>query len=257
MGKWFVQYGWFRQTSLLFYIGLPLTLAAAYGGHLRARSKNALAVALGLLIAGPLGIFFYNLLPANGPRYLFEFLLPNHPRAFPLNPLPMALAMRFQPDAMPIPGFCNAIPSLHMAWALLAWWYSKGLGLGVRLFTLTFVVFTFAATLGTGEHYFVDLVVAVPFALMVEAGVQYSISFRDPRRLYAFLGGLMMTLVWIALLSFCYRLWWISPAVPWACVAATLAVSMFLHRRLQKTPETVRIGYAPDGATASLAAVEG
>jgi hypothetical protein len=209
------------------------------------------------LIAGPLGIFFYNLLPANGPRYLFDFLLPRHPGAFPLNPLPMSLAMRFQPDAMPVPGFCNAIPSLHMAWALLAWWYSRRLGLGVRLFTLVFMVFTFFATLGTGEHYFVDLVVAVPFALMVEAGVEYSIPLREPRRLHALLGGLLMTLVWMALLSFCYRLWWISPAVGWACVAVTLAASTFLHRKLRQTPEPVQVGFAPDSPAIALAAVEG
>jgi hypothetical protein len=250
IGKWFLQFGWLRQTCLLFYIALPLTLAAAVAGHLRARSSRVYSVMLGLLILGPLGIFFYNLLPANGPRYLFEFLLPNHPRAFPLNPLPMSLAIRFEPDAMPIPGFRNAIPSLHMAWALMAWWYSRSLGLGTRLFTLVFVAFTFLATLGTGEHYFIDLVVAVPFALMVEAAVEYKIPLRDPRRLHALLGGLMITLVWMALLSFCYRLWWISPAVPWACILATLATSFYLQRKLTPPVEPARVLVAANGTLA-------
>jgi membrane-associated phospholipid phosphatase len=59
----------------------------------------------------------------------------------------------------------NAVPSLHSAWALLIWWslrYSKN---WMRGLATVFLALTLLATLGLGEHYPIDLVVALPFAV--------------------------------------------------------------------------------------------
>jgi hypothetical protein len=55
-----------------------------------------------------------------------------------------------------------------------------------RSIALAFLVFTVLATLGTGEHYFVDLMVAFPFALMIQAICAYDLRWNDPRRVQAF-----------------------------------------------------------------------
>lgn len=65
----------------------------------------------------------------------------------------------------------NAVPSGHLAWALLLWWNSRPLMLGVRIAAGLFLLGTAVATLATGEHYLVDLVVAIPFAVAVDAAI--------------------------------------------------------------------------------------
>jgi hypothetical protein len=95
-----------------------------------------------------------------------------------------------------------------------------------------FVVFTLMATLGTGEHYFIDLVVAFPFSLMVQALCSYHLPLRAGERRTAFFFGLFVTLTWISLLSYATRLFWISPLVPWVMIAATVWPSLVMWQRL-------------------------
>jgi PAP2 superfamily len=56
----------------------------------------------------------------------------------------------------------NAIPSLHSAWALLIWWSTRYCRAWTRLVATVFLALTPLATLGLGEHYLIDLVVALP-----------------------------------------------------------------------------------------------
>jgi hypothetical protein len=144
----------------------------------------------------------------------------------------MADLPRLHLEAVPIPGARNAIPSLHLAWTLLAWWYSKGLSWVERLVALVFLVLTVFATLGTGEHWFVDLVVAFPFALMIQAACAYRVSWREPTRITAFLLGLGGTLAWLNALRYGTKLFWTSPIVPWALVAATIALVILRQEKL-------------------------
>jgi hypothetical protein len=81
----------------------------------------------------------------------------------------MAQAAHLLREPIAVQGVQNAIPSLHMAWVLLAWWYSRGLSVWERGIAMMFVVFTAFATLGTGEHYFIDQVVVYPFGVMMQS----------------------------------------------------------------------------------------
>ena len=60
----------------------------------------------------------------------------------------------------------NCVPSMHMVWVLLLWYYSPK---WLRPIALTVVAITALATLGLGEHYVIDLAVAAPFALGVHS----------------------------------------------------------------------------------------
>jgi hypothetical protein len=135
-------------------------------------------------------------------------------------------------ETIPVKGARNAIPSLHMAWVLLVWWNSKGLPRWIRAIALAFVIFTVLATLGTGEHYFVDLVVAFPFALMVQALCLYTLPFRHGARGAAFIFGTFASLAWMALVSFAVPFFWVSPIISWTLVIATIVISSWLLQRL-------------------------
>src|SRR5580693_8129871 len=225
MGQVFWKWLWLRFVCLVIYIALPLPLALVYAAQLRRKKESALAVMLAFLVTGPVGVLFYNMLPACGPVHVFC-------AAFPFHPLATADAMRMNVVPVLLKGARNAIPSLHMTWVLLVWWNSRGLPRWVRGIALVFLVLTAMATLGIGEHYFIDLVVAFPFSLMVQALCSYSLPFRGGERRTAFLFGTFVTLIWLALLSYATPLFWISPLIPWAMIVATVSSSVFLWRRL-------------------------
>ena len=227
MGQIFWMWPWLRFACLVIYIALPLPLALVYAAHLRGKKENALAVMLAFLVTGPVGVLFYNMLPACGPVHVFG-------AAFPLHPLATTDAMHMIVVPIVLKGARNAIPSLHMTWVLLVWWNSRGLRRWVRAIALVFLGLTAMATLGTGEHYFIDLVVAFPFSLMVQALCSYSLPFRSGERRTAFLFGTFVTLIWLALLSFSVSIFWSSPVVPWAMIVATVAPSIFLWHRLMQ-----------------------
>jgi hypothetical protein len=230
-GQFFSRFLWVRFAALLFYIALPLPLALVYAAHLRLRNKSAFAVMLAFLVTGPLGVLFYNMVPATGPVHIFG-------QGFPWRPLSTLQAMHLVLAPIQVTGARNAIPSLHMAWVLLAWWNSRGMAAWIRGIAAAFVLFTILATLGTGEHYFVDLVVAFPFALMVQALCFYPLPLSNGARRAAFLFGTFASLGWMALLSFATPLFWISPLIPWAMVAVTISVSIWLMHRLQNAEST-------------------
>jgi len=225
VGQFLWKFLWVRAAALAIYIALPLPLALVYASQLRRHKEKALTVMLAFLATGPIGVFFYNMLPACGPVHLFG-------AAFPMHPLSTVQAMSLNIVPVLIDGARNAIPSLHMTWVLLVWWNSRGLARWVRTIAAVFVAFTVLATLGTGEHYFIDLVVAFPFSLMVQALCSYTMPFREGERRSAFLFGTLATLVWLALLSFAIKAFWVSPLVPWVMVVTTVASSVYFWQRL-------------------------
>jgi len=246
MGQLFWTWLWVRFVCLVIYIALPLPLALVYAAQLRQRKEKAFAVMLAFLVTGPVGVLFYNMLPACGPAHIFG-------AAFPFHPPSITDVMHMNVVPVLLKGARNAIPSLHMAWVLLVWWNSRGLARWVRAIAMVFVVLTVMATLGTGEHYFIDLVVAFPFSLMVQALCQYSLPFRSGARRDAFLFGTFVTLIWLALLSFTSSIFWSSPLVPWTMIVATVAPSIIFWNRLLRAGDLqkpVRSHSAAAGATA-------
>jgi hypothetical protein len=220
MGQACQRWVWLNAPAMLFYMGLFVPIAVVYAGLLtrdRRRSVDALA---SFVLTAPIGVFFYRLFPALGPAHVF---LGN----FPWHPLTYAAASRLFVEPIAVQGLKNAMPSLHMTWALLAFWWSRELPWRDRLLAALFVVFTIVATLGLGEHYLIDLVVAYPFALMIYYLCCFSLPWKDPRRLCACFGGLLATLGWFVALRHGTRLFWISPIIPWVACILTVGLTIF------------------------------
>ncbi|HWU83740.1 MAG TPA: phosphatase PAP2 family protein, partial [Rhodocyclaceae bacterium] len=138
------------------YCALPLAVGTVHAQQCRYLPKAA--AMHGFVGAGVLGSALYLAYPAAGPRYLFG-------SAFPLQ-LPPLAAIPAVPAPI-APAFLNAMPSLHMTWALLLYFGSRTLPPPLRLASTGFAVLTALATLGMGEHYLVDLALAFPLALLV------------------------------------------------------------------------------------------
>jgi hypothetical protein len=105
-----------------------------------------------LLLLGPFfGYSLYYVVPACGPKYAFP-LFPHEHLAVPLG-------------SMEIWAPPNSMPSVHFSLALFCYWLCRRWPI-MRILSACYVVAMGAATLALGEHYAVDLVVAVPFAAL-------------------------------------------------------------------------------------------
>ncbi len=140
---------WDRRALLAVYELLTAAMIAWFGIHLVIRDGEPRKLFYSYLITFTVGGFLYGVVPAMGPRYAFGAAFPmGHPNVAPV------LAR--------LDGYPNAMPSLHVATALLLVLFS-GRKRWLLSIAVLFLAGTVAATLAL-EHYVVDLVVAVPFA---------------------------------------------------------------------------------------------
>jgi hypothetical protein len=246
MGQAYELWPWFKAAGTAFYIGLPMVIALVYAGQLLRDRARALSATIAFLITGPLGVVFYNLLPAVGPIHIFL-------GQFPWRPIPADQAMRLVVEPIPVAGLRNCMPSLHMTWVLLAWWYSKGLSVWERGIAMAFVVFTIFSTMGTGEHYSIDLVVAFPFAVFLQGLCALGLRWNDRARITAVVYGLLLTLGWIAALRLALRVFWVSPILPWICCILTIASAVFVHRQLEAASHGGKIDEAVAASNVAVA----
>jgi hypothetical protein len=144
--------------------GLWVLLATAYGlliqamlltfainvwlrGH-REGTRVLVAFLLNLFAALPL----YWLFPVSGPFYAFA--------SFP------NLPARVAPHLIVLTAAPNGVPSVHMSTALLVFWFLRRWQLG-RVIGIVFLALTVLATLGGGENYLFDLLMAVPYTAAI------------------------------------------------------------------------------------------
>ena len=206
-----------RVACVLAYLFLPLVMALVYAVSQPIKAERASWDLISLLmLAGMGGWVLYNVVPATGPRYVFG-------ASFPYHGLPYHLLPKLLLEKVPVPGTAprNAIPSLHMTWALLLYWNTKGMSRILRASLGIYLALTVVSTLGTGEHYFVDLLAAVPFALLVQALVSPGRHLPLSRRVLVSSYGLGLTLGWLLLARYGIKLMLTSPLVPWGISAVT------------------------------------
>jgi hypothetical protein len=133
-------------------------------------------------------------------------------------------------EPVAIPGLRNTMPSLHAAWIYLVFWYARSLSRVEKIVAGVLVFFTLCATLGIGEHYIIDLVVAVPYTVFIIALVNLIVSRGRSVFLVPLSVGLLSTLAWFAALRFAPGFFWLSPLIPWlACFITLLGSSYYLH----------------------------
>jgi hypothetical protein len=238
LGGWMQRYPWFGWPVLVLYLSILLPITLAFVVDMKKGVNGPYYMLELFFTASFLGYLFYNLFPAAGPVYVFA--------SFPTVPLTFAQMSHLAVESIPLnPNVMrNALPSLHMTWALLIWWNMKVLSRVGYWIAFAYVLFTVCGTLGTGEHYAVDLVVAFPFALMIQAMSEKAIPLRSPLRSSGILGGLFGVLGWIGLLRYANHLFWISPIVPWLLIGITIATSLVVLFRLLAAAQTARSFFA-------------
>jgi hypothetical protein len=159
-GRMFARWPLVALICAMVYRMLPVTMAYVFVRlpcrSIRLRSTYIAATAS----AGKVGYLAYRLCPAAGPAYAFPTLFPAE--------TPVIAAGWVHPVDMPS-SLLNAFPSLHTTWALLVLAWSQRLKMGARLLAGVLVSLTLLATLGLGEHYLIDVAVAVPFAVAAES----------------------------------------------------------------------------------------
>jgi hypothetical protein len=100
------------------------------------------------------------------------------------------------------------------------------------------------ATLGSGQHYLVDLVVSLPFALAVQSVASYALPSKS-RRIAAMVYGLGFTMAWLLLVRFGVSWALESPVIPWTLIIATTSITVWLESWMSKRNSTSRIYRSP------------
>jgi hypothetical protein len=179
-----------RVSSSLVYGFLPVAVAAVAGFEARAGAPRDAGVLPIFLVAALLGYVCYALVPTIGPRAFFG-------EAFPvLNASGTILETRPTVD-FDATHFRNAVPSLHVTWAALALLACRGRSVLACGLMAVFLGFTILATLGLGEHYLIDLIVAAPFLLVVRAATSVRVSPTSPERLGGLAVGAALLALWL------------------------------------------------------------
>ncbi len=214
---------WIIYQSLVPAVALFVVLQRTGNGFVQGKLLSR------FLIAAALGYGLYALMPGIGPMMTFIDVFPyGLPEAGGVVPGDFA-----EFDGAPR----NAMPSLHTAWALLAFFAAWPMGPWLRLLGGVFLVGTLGATLALGEHYLVDLIVAVPFVVVVEAiaANPFAPQHRGPK-LQGLVGGVVMIAIWLVAIRFGAVFLQGLPVVPWLMTAATLGISLRLLSPLLEAP---------------------
>jgi hypothetical protein len=245
MARLFVALPGLKTLAMAAY-ALPqpaIVIVAAF--YWKRPSTNGISIIQTFMIASTIGFVCYDITPAIGPINYFPNGLPMHASMAYLSHLPL---FDFDPHHPR-----NAMPSMHITWAILVFLYSRGFSSAGRVLAGLFAFLTFCATLGLGEHYLIDLLVALTVVLFVRSLCAFQLSWTDPDRLRGMLMGMAMLALWIGLIR-----WGPVMSGPFIVALALLTstVSVFLEHKLARaeTKRRLGLGVAAEAAPASARA---
>ena len=152
LGQLVWAHSWSKILVSTSYGLLPTAVLATFAAYLWLRPQHEIrslvkAFVLNLFIA----VIFYVLIPVCGPAFAFPH--------FPELPQGTITLHAMAIDAAP-----NGIPSVHMSTAILVAWFLRRWRWGLIVGGL-FSALTVIATLGSGQHYLLDLFCAVPYSI--------------------------------------------------------------------------------------------
>ena len=208
---------------------LPAMMLAGYGWALYS-SPEANACLLSYLFSA-VSAWLYWIVPAAGPVFVLGATL--------ASPHPTPAVSLIQ-----VPFASNCIPSMHLSTAICAWYFSRKHELGRRI-SLAYIFITVFATLALGEHYIIDLVVALPFVVfLVAAAIE---------KYWEAITALAVTLAWLLAIRFKIYLLLDHGAITWILLGATALVSVWVIGKLpaSQTPNSQAV--AADGNSAQPA----
>ena len=219
-GQFLAAKPWLLQACSLVYESLPLAVSLLYA-YQRSGAKRLSIRVLPAFIGGGAAVYLlYNLLPACGPYYAFGKAFPNHlPPLVGLHLITLGAGAR------------NAIPSMHLACVLLIFWNARPFPIVIRAAAALYLVLTMLACVGFGEHYMVDLVAAVPYALVLQSFCAPPGLRSRPEWKHSLVTGLLLSFAWILLVRFGAPLFG-STVFAWALSLATLSICGAARRQM-------------------------
>lgn len=154
IGRFLAYHSWLKILCNIAYSILPCAVLIVFGLYLWRRSEaETLTVLRTFLLNLFLAVPIYLLAPACGPAFAFP--------GFPFSPPDHLIAHPIELFAAP-----NCIPSVHMSTTLLIAWFLRRWRGGILL-SAAYLVLIVMATLGSGQHYLFDLIVAFPYTAVI------------------------------------------------------------------------------------------
>jgi hypothetical protein len=231
-----------RWLCKLVYSALPFAMGVLCAYQYRGAGGPNIIVLF--VAATAVGFALYFVFPIAGPPTLLGDAYPRDLASLTtLPPEPLALVQDGHPR--------NGMPSLHAAWAYLLWFNARHLPALPRRAFAAFAIFTLLAAVGLRDagHWMIDLVVALPLAVAVQAACSAMIPWRVPERRIALAAGIMMVAIWLIALRYGVTAVFAIPGLSWLAISITVAVSLVLERRLTgilyRAPPTVAALAAP------------
>jgi hypothetical protein len=251
LGRFLNANPWLFPAVKVSYEGIVLAMAALYAGFITRREKPLWELIELLFAPAMVGYLFFSVFPVCGPHYAFAVDFPN---AY----LPYSMLHRLALESIPVlPAFPrNAVPSLHLTWALLIWLNTRGLPRWARAAAAALALATVFDTLATGEHYLFDLIVSLPFTLWMQACMVRTVKVSVRERWLPAVIGCAMFLSWLAIGRFGFH-WMVSSRyLIWALAALSSVVSLTWAMRLPAMiPEMIAQPRPAVGLKAMTAAV--
>lgn len=205
---------------------LPVMVALHYGLD---RSMR-LSFPILFVISAIVGYLLYVCFPAAGPAYTIE----NYYQT-----LVAAPSSYLNVASSNVPR--NCMPSLHATWAYFFLWNSAPFNAPIRWMFRIFGILTLVATFSVGGHWFIDLVVAVPFAAAIQAACMSNFQWTDPRRSLIVVGCFALTIVWLALLQDEIFFDAIPLPLRWLMVLLSVSIPAYLVRNFTLPQQTADV----------------
>lgn len=178
----------------------------------------------------PFGLAFicYSIIPLTGPIYAFgtQYFPSNMPNSNEL----LANTIFVTPAAR------NAMPSMHLTGALLIFLLTAALNKKIYFYaSILFLFLTAYATLALGEHYVLDLVVALPFSAFIGIGLANPDNFVfKNKKITTLWGGAGITFIlWMLILLtsaewLSNNLLFVQVFAIWSILIATILFSIYI-----------------------------
>jgi hypothetical protein len=149
LGRLVAPYTWAKVLLNVAYGLLPIGVILTLAAHILRRTAGVGSMVWAFVINLVVAPVFYLLVPVCGPKF-----------AFPIFPVDAGHVI---PHMVRIDAAPNGIPSVHTSTALLIVWFSRKSRAGLAA-SIVYLLLMVAATLGSGQHYAVDLLAAIPYA---------------------------------------------------------------------------------------------
>jgi hypothetical protein len=130
---------------------------------------------------------------------------------------------------------------VHFSTALLVFWNTAHMRKAGRIAAGLFLAGMTFAVLALGEHYLIDVIVAVPFSLLFQAAFTDPSAANSRARYIAMLSGAVMVAGWLAMLRLTIQSVVAWPAVACAAFIFTVGLSIWARHRLLVSSAVARI----------------